>query len=210
MIAYFFNPVYSHLIKAKERMIMTGLILLGLFAAVEAALLAVTFTRQKEKSQWLRNRVIFRGAEMGIKIFKIPNNHPEQLEIRCYEVTEEIREIVTFVKSRQGQLTGIIEGKQYEIPVTDVHYIEAVDNHVFIYRSKQVYETRQKLYELEEILREKHFLRVSKSLLWNLMKVKAIKPALNSRFIAILQSGEEIVISRKYVPELKTALKGGI
>lgn len=131
------------------------------------------------------------------------------MEIRCHEVTEEIREIVTFVKSRQGQLTGVLEGKKYEISVLDIYYIEAVDNRVFLYCSRQVYETKQKLYELEEFLKEKYFLRVSKSLLLNLMKVKAVKPALNGRFIAILQGGEEIMISRKYVPELKKALKGG-
>ena len=147
---------------------------------------------------------------MDIKILKINKNQPQQLELRCHEVTDQVREIVTFVKSRQGQLTGVMEDKQYEIPVVDVHYIEAVDNKVFIYSSKQVYETRQKLYELEEILREKYFIRVSKSLLLNLMKVKAIKPTLNGRFLAILQSGEEIIISRKYVPDLKEALKGGV
>lgn len=147
---------------------------------------------------------------MDIKVLKIAKSQPEQLEIRCHEVTEQVREIVTFVKSRQGQLTGVIEGKQYEVPVIDVYYVEAVDNKVFLYSVRQVYETKQKLYELEEILKEKYFLRVSKSLLLNLMKVKSIKPALNGRFTAVLQSGEEIMISRKYVPELKKALKGGV
>jgi DNA-binding LytR/AlgR family response regulator len=123
-------------------------------------------------------------------------------------VTEEVREIVAFVKTRQGRLTGLQEGRQFEVPVTDVCYVEAVDNKVFLYTQKQVYETRQKLYELEEMLKEKHFLRVSKSTLLNLMKVSAIKPALNSRFTAVLQSGEQVVITRKYVPELKKALKG--
>ncbi len=146
---------------------------------------------------------------MEIKIFKITKEQPEQLEIRCHEITEQVREIVTFVKSRQGQLNGMIEGKQYEIPIMDIYYIEAVDSKVFLYSSKKVYETRQKIYELENALKEKYFLRVSKSLLLNLMKVKSIKPAVNGRFTAILQSGEEIMISRKYVPELKAALKGG-
>ena len=145
---------------------------------------------------------------MEIRVLKIARSEPEALEIRCHEVTEQVKEIVTFVKSRQGQLTGVIEGKQYEIPVTDVYYVEAVDNTVFIYGKQRVYETRQKLYELEGILREKYFLRVSKSLILNLMKVKSIKPALNGRYSAILESGEEIIISRKYVQELKRALKG--
>ena len=85
---------------------------------------------------------------------------------------------------------------------------EIVANRGFIYTKNKVYETKQKLYELEELLRKKHFLRVSKSMLLNLMKVSAIKPALNGRFTAVLYTGEQAVISRKYVPELKKALKG--
>ena len=145
---------------------------------------------------------------MKIRILKIAHNEPEELEIRCHEVTEEVEEIVTFVKSRQGRLTGVIEGRQYEVPVTDIYYVEAVDNTVFIYGQQQIYKARQKLYELEGILRERYFLRVSKSLILNLMKVKSIKPALNGRYSAILQSGEEVIISRKYVSDLKRALKG--
>lgn len=147
---------------------------------------------------------------MEIKLRKIARNQSEQIEIRCHEITEEIQEIVTFIKTRKGQLTGIQAGRQYEVPITDVYYVEAVDCKVFLYTQKQVYETRQKLYELEELLHEKYFLRVSKSLLLNLMKVRSIKPALNGRFLAILQSNEEIIISRKYVPELKKALKEGV
>lgn len=145
---------------------------------------------------------------MEIKVFKVRKEKPEEVEIRCHELTEEVREIVAFVKTRQGQLTGTQEGKQYEIAVTDLVYVEAVDNKVFLYTQKQVYETRQKLYELEELLREKYFLRVSKSLLLNLMKVQSIKPAMNGRMLAVLKGGEEIIITRKYVADLKKALRG--
>ena len=147
---------------------------------------------------------------MLIKILKIDRSEPEELEIRCHEETEEVKDIVAFVKSRQGKLTGISEGQKYEIPIADVYYVEAVDNAVFIYGQENVYEAKQKLYELEGILREQYFLRVSKSLILNLMKIKAIKPALNGRYSAILQSGEEVIISRKYVVQLKRALKGDI
>ena len=62
---------------------------------------------------------------------------------------------------------------------------------------------------LEELLRPKHFLRVSKAMLLNLMKIRSIQPALNGRLSAVLQSGEEVIISRSYVKDLKSALKGG-
>ncbi|MCM1023760.1 MAG: LytTR family transcriptional regulator DNA-binding domain-containing protein [Prevotella sp.] len=145
---------------------------------------------------------------MNINIFEIKKEENERLEIYCHKINNEITEIVRFVKSRQGQLTGVIEGAQYEIPVSDVFYIEGVDNKVFIYCETQVYETRQKLYELEEALKEKHFLRVSKSVLLNLMKIESIQASLNGRFAAVLQNGEQVIVSRKYVPELKKALKG--
>lgn len=145
---------------------------------------------------------------MQTKITKIDRDKPELLEIHCHFVSDEVREIVTFVKSRQGQLTATADERQYEVAVSDVFYIESVDNRNFIYTKDKVYETRQKLYELEDALSEKHFLRVSKSVLLNLMKVSSIKPALNSRFTAVLFSGEQVVISRKYVPALKKALKG--
>lgn len=146
---------------------------------------------------------------MNVRVRKIGNQLEEVVEVQCYEVTEEVREIVHFVKSRQGQLTGNMDGRQYEIAVMDIYYIEAIDNRAFIYCAKDVYETKEKLYALEGELEDKSFLRVSKSTLLNLMKVTAIKPGFNSRFIAVLQNGEEVIISRKYVPALKEKLAGG-
>jgi DNA-binding LytR/AlgR family response regulator len=146
---------------------------------------------------------------MLTKITKTPTNQPEIVEIHCHKVSDEVKEIIAYVKSRQGQLTGSMDEMQFEIPVGDIFYIESVDNKTFAYTQNEVYELRQKLYEVEDLLREKHFLRTSKSTLLNLMKISAIKPALNGRFTAVLFSGEETVISRKYVPELKKALKGG-
>ena len=146
---------------------------------------------------------------MKIRVRKIGNQLEEVVEVQCHEVTEEVREIVHFVKSRQGQVTGSFDGRQYEISVMDIYYIEVVDSKSFIYCSKEVYETKEKLYALESELEDKSFLRVSKSTLLNLMKVTAIKPGFNSRFIAVLQNGEEVIISRKYVPALKEKLAGG-
>ncbi len=145
---------------------------------------------------------------MLTKITKTEKTNPEIVEIHCHKISDEVKEIVAFVKSRQGQLTGVIEDRQFEIPVSDIFYIESVDNKSFLYTQEKVYETKYKIYELEEILREKRFIRISKSTLLNLMKISSIKPALNGRFTAVLYSGEETIISRKYVPEFKKALKG--
>lgn len=145
---------------------------------------------------------------MDVRIEQIENESEELVLIRCREVTEEVREIETFVKSRQGCLTGSADAKQYEIAVTDVCYIESVDGKTFLYTNDRVYETAYRIYELEALLAAKHFLRISKPMLVNLMKIRSIQPAFNGRFLAILSSGEKVIISRSYVKALKAALKG--
>ena len=145
---------------------------------------------------------------MDVKISRIPESEAELVDIRCHEETDSVREIAAFVRSRQGQLSGALDGRQYNIPVSEIMYIESVDNRTFIYTLQKVYESRQRIYELEENLKPKHFLRISKSSLVNLMKIISVKPALGGRFSAVLSNGEEIIISRKYVSELKKVLRG--
>lgn len=149
-----------------------------------------------------------RAGIMDVEIEKIGAEERELVLIRCRAVTENVREIAAFVKSRQGSLTGTQAAKQYELAVSDLYYIESVDGKTFLYTKDQVYETPYRIYELESLLRAKAFLRVSKSTLLNLMKIRSIRPALNGRLAAMLQSGEEVIISRNYVKDLKSALKG--
>ena len=60
--------------------------------------------------------------------------------------------------------------------------------------------------ELEESLANSDMLRISKSVMLNLSKIKSLSPALNGRFEAILDNGERVIISRQYVAGLKKRL----
>ena len=145
---------------------------------------------------------------MNVEIEKIEKKKAEMVLIRCHEIREEIQEIADFVRSRQGMFSGMMNGAQYEIAVSDLYYIESVDGRTYLYTLKNVYETSYRLYELEEILKPKRFQRISKSMLVNLMKIQSIQPALNGRFTILLKSGEKVIISRNYVKAFKSALKG--
>lgn len=145
---------------------------------------------------------------MEVQVKTVPVNECEMVEIRCHQVDDSIEEIVTFIKARQGSLAGNLDGDIYEIPILDVLYIESVDNRTFLYTQDQTYESKKRIYELEEVLKNRHFTRISKSSIVNLLKIQSIRPALNGRFSAILCNGEEIIISRKYVADFKKVLKG--
>ncbi|MEA5094307.1 MAG: LytTR family DNA-binding domain-containing protein [Sedimentibacter saalensis] len=147
---------------------------------------------------------------MKINVEIIDKKKEEQLLIECYEVTQQIDEIINFVKSRDTSLTAYYESQIYFVYLKDIYYIEAVDNKVFAYLENKVYELKIKLYEFEELYGETNFFRCSKSVIVNLMKIEYIKPALNGRFMATLNNSEKVIISRQYVAELKERLKGGL
>lgn len=145
---------------------------------------------------------------MKVLIKQIDRESEELVLIRCHEVSEEVKEIAAFVRSRSGSIMGIRDRIEHRIPITDILYIESVDGKTFLYTDDWVYESSSRIYELEEMLKTKQFLRISKAMLINLMKISSVKPAFNGRFSAVLRSGEEVIISRNYVKSFKNALRG--
>ena len=67
-------------------------------------------------------------------------------------------------------------------------------------------QTEKRLYELEEMLDEKDFFRCSKSMIVHLDKVTELKPEITRNILATLKNGEVIIVSRRYVPQLKNLL----
>ena len=64
------------------------------------------------------------------------------------------------------------------------------------------------LYVVEEVYDKYQFIRCSKSMVMNLMQLEGISPALSGRFFAHMKNGEQIIISRQYVPRLKEIVMG--
>lgn len=145
---------------------------------------------------------------MRIHIETVSKDKEERILIECYEVREEITEIINYVKSKDSTLTAYMDSEVFYISLQDIYYIDTVDNKVFIYLEDKVYEIKNKLYELEALYSGSSFFRCSKSVIVNLMKIECIKPAINSRFVAKLKNSEEIIITRKYVADLKKKLQG--
>lgn len=144
---------------------------------------------------------------MRVRIENVKNKEEELTLIRCCKVNEEILEIVSFIKSKSELLTGYEEDQIFQVSLRDIYYFEGVDNKVYAYLKNHVYEIKNKLYELEEMYSKRQFFRCSKSIFVNLLKIECVKPALNGRFTANLYNGEQIIISRQYVSELKKILK---
>lgn len=146
---------------------------------------------------------------MKVVIQKIQDQAAERVLIECVKITKEIDEIKNYVLSKDASLTGTLDERIYRFNLDDVFYFEAVGEHVFAYTRQNVYELKTRLYELENSYQERQFLRCSKSVVVNLMKIESLSPALNGRFTAHLKNNEKVIVSRQYVATLKTVVLGG-
>lgn len=143
---------------------------------------------------------------MKIVIEEINQGEEEQIIIRCNKIDDNILRMVSQLKLDQKKLAGMKDGNITMIDPANVYYFEGIDNKVFLYCKQSVYETKLKLYEIEEDYTRSNFFRASKSIILNIAKIKSISPAYSGRFEALLFNGEKVVISRQYVPELKKKL----
>lgn len=143
---------------------------------------------------------------MKISIEKIKRDQDEEILIRCHEIDEKILSYVKNIEQQEADLIGYEGDTIHRLKLVEVYYFEAIDNKVFIYCKDKFYESKQKLYELEELCGVKKFFRASKSFIINISKIDYIKPSLSGRFNATLDNGETIVVSRQYVPLLKSKL----
>ncbi|MED3656018.1 LytTR family DNA-binding domain-containing protein [Heyndrickxia sporothermodurans] len=143
---------------------------------------------------------------MKISIQEISKKLEEEILIRCHEVDEKIHEIVSKLKTETVIILGYENDIVHRINLRDIYYFEAVDGKVFLYLKDNVFEVKHKLYELEEICKEKDYFRATKSTILNIAKISSVHPSFSGRFEAVLDNGERAVISRKYVPVLKKIL----
>ncbi|RHW36163.1 LytTR family transcriptional regulator [Lysinibacillus yapensis] len=143
---------------------------------------------------------------MKISIEQISKDLMEEILIKCHEVNDEIYEMINKLKTENFVIHGYQNGKVHRIKLGDIYYFEAVDGKVFIYCKNSVFESKQKLYELEELFKGKDCFRASKSTILNITKISSIYPSISGRFEAVLDNGERAVVSRQYVPVLKSML----
>ena len=98
------------------------------------------------------------------------------------------------------------DNETFLLDTDKILYVEAVDRKTFVYTNTDTYESELKLYELEQELVERDFLRISKQSIVNLRKIKSLKTDVNRKIRITLQNGEQIVVSRMYSDELRRKL----
>ena len=142
---------------------------------------------------------------MQVRFEQVDSPEKEEAIIRAQSQTDDIRAAIELLEGREKKIPLIKDGNNVLIETSAIYYIESVDKKSFVYTKQNCYETRLRLYELEESLGA-YFSRVSKSMIVNLKKIKCVKSDISGRMEATLLNDEKIVISRGYVKEIKRRL----
>lgn len=129
-----------------------------------------------------------------------------QVVIKCRQIDDEVMRLKCHIELFNKKLQAKKENELYFINSFDVLYFESVENHTFLYTEDDVLEVKQRLYELEVILSDKDFIRISKSQIVNINKIKTLKPELNRTILVTMCNGEQLYISRKYVQAIRNML----
>ena len=146
---------------------------------------------------------------MKVSINIISSGLEEEVIFNVHNVQEKVTEAIELLTSSNEvikHLLGRKEEKYYKVNVDEIFYIESIDRKVFIYTKTQTYEISEKLYVLEEQLSSMNFIRISKSLLLNIDKIHSFYPKLSGNLEALLTNNEKVIISRRYVANLKNKL----
>lgn len=133
----------------------------------------------------------------------------DELIFRYQRLTQEVEQILNFMKSPQKKLVGLKGSTQEVVDISQILYIESVDRKTFVYTTKDVFQVEFTLTQLEKILNTINFFRCSKSMIMNIDKIKILKSLASNRIDATLSNGEHIIISRTYASDFRKRLKGG-
>lgn len=142
---------------------------------------------------------------MRVILEKVDSSDKEEALIKAVNETDDIKAAIEILEGGVKKLALLKDGKTVLLEISFIYYIESVDKRTFVYTKENCYESKLRLYELEESLGS-YFLRISKSMIVNLKKIKSVKSDLSGRMEASMLNGEKIVISRSYVKEIKRRL----
>ena len=143
---------------------------------------------------------------MNVTILEKKADEEDELIVKCDYLDESLTKLINQFKTGKGKMNFYKDGKIVFVEPEEVLYFESVDDTVFAYTKDSVFETKSKLYQLEEELPASIFFRANKAVIVNLDKIDSLAPVFGGRFEAVLENGYKVVISRNYLNTLKELL----
>ena len=122
-------------------------------------------------------------------------------------IDDDVHRVVKLLETSTLNILGKLNGENYLLTLDQIFYFEAVDNRVFAYCEKEIYEVNYKLQELTELLSQTYFIQTARTIVLNIKQIKKVTTLVNGRILAVLNNGEKMIITRVYAQKFKQKLK---
>jgi two-component system LytT family response regulator len=99
-------------------------------------------------------------------------------------------------------------GKVVFLEAKDIDWIEAAANYVKLNVGKESYLLREGIGSISERLDPDRFVRIHRSVIVNVRKIKELQPCDSGEYIAVLKNGKELSCSRGYRVQLQRLISG--
>jgi two-component system LytT family response regulator len=132
----------------------------------------------------------------------IKQNDREELGQRLAALMAEIKPETKALE----RLAIKIDGRVLLIKVEEIDWIEAADNYVNLHVGQESHLHRETLSGLEAKLPRENFLRINRSTIVNIERVKELQPMFHGDYVVILRNGTKLSLSRGYRENLNLLL----
>ena len=99
-----------------------------------------------------------------------------------------------------------VDGRVLLIKTEDVDWVEAADNYVSLHVGNDSHLLRETMSSLEKRLPPDQFLRISRSTIVNVERIKELQPMFHGEYVIILRTGAKLNLSRSYREKLNQLL----
>ena len=132
---------------------------------------------------------------------KEENVEENYLELHYDKLDEETVAVLDRLRDTLRYIEGNVDDKKVTVAVTDIFYFETVDRKIFAYTKDMCVEVKEALRDIIEEYSKIGFVRISKSAVVNIYKIKKLQGDLNMRVIIFLKNDEKLIMNRSYKKE---------
>ena len=118
----------------------------------------------------------------------------DDLDSRFRAMLEDLKAGSKFLK----RLTIKLTGHTILLPIDEIDWIESYGNYLKLHTGRESHLIRGTMQSLESRLDPEKFVRVHRSTIVNIEKIKEIYPRSNGDQDLVLQNGQQLMLSRKY------------
>ena len=146
--------------------------------------------------------------KMEVEINIAPNYYPPKIYVYSNELTDEISDAIKILKKYSNfSLNGFKENELYLLKLTEIETFYTENKKVYAKQNGVSYEIKERLYELEELLDKKTFVRIFNSEIVNFKKVEKLNFKLTGTIILYFTNGNITYVSRRYIKKIKDYLE---